>query len=173
MSYTLALWILFILLLITYSIVRKRKNRTLNVVLFFLLIGILLTEMVLPGRIWGKWNAISSLGNKEVREIVLRPSAPGWKVNLVGKNYIITDKKQIDSLLHLFKKVEVYFPNHPTRIWETQLVFKTAAGDSLKIEVKNTDNNGTVIYTPTNKWRIDDAGPYLERITQYTGKPSL
>ena len=39
--------------------------------------------------------------------------------------------------------------------------------DSLEIEIDQTENNGTVIYTSTNEWRKDALGKYLEKLTVY------
>jgi hypothetical protein len=168
MSYQIVLWLLFGVLLITFSIVRKKRNKILNVTLWALMIFILFGQTFLPRQLFGKWNSISKISNKNITEIHLKPSEPNWEVNLVGKDFIISNKKQIDTIINLLQNVEVYFPEHPSRIWETKMIFVSLQKDSFEIKIHQTENNGAVIYTPTNEWRKDAIGPYLEKIISYS-----
>jgi len=167
MNYQTFLWILFVVLLITLSIVRSKRSRKLNATLFALLIVISLGPIFLPRQLWGKWNSISNLDNKIITEIILRPSTPDWEVNLVDKDTSIHDNKQIDSLIYLLQNTEVYLPAHPARIWETKMIIISSAKDSLEVQINRTNNNGTIVYTKTNGWRKDAIGSYLEKITNY------
>jgi hypothetical protein len=97
----------------------------------------------------------------------LRPSEPNWKVNFVGKDFFLFERKQIDTIVHLLQKVEIYSQSHPIRIWETKMIIYSSNQDSFEIEINQTENNGTVIYTPTNEWRKDEIGNYLKRLTYY------
>ena len=167
MSYQIVLWLLFGLLLITFSIVRKKGNKRLNVTLWALMLLILFGQIILPRQLFGKWNSISKIDNKNITEILLQPSEPNWEVNLASKNFIITNKNQIDTIINLLQNVEAYFPGHPSRIWETKMIFVSLQKDSFGIKIHQTENNGTVIYTPSNEWRKDKMGPYLEKIISY------
>ena len=131
------------------------------------MIFVSLGSLFLPRQFLGKWNSIYKLGNKEIIEVLLIPSKPNWEVNLVNKKFSIRDKKEIDTLLGFLQKTTVYFPSHPLRIWETKLIIISRNKDSLEIEIHQNKNNGTVIYTPTNEWRKDEIGNYLERLTNY------
>ena len=167
MTYHTVLWFLFGALLITSSIVRKWKNKKLNITLGVLMVLIFIGQF-LPRQLWGKWNSISKLEGKNISKIVLRPSEPDWKVNLTGTDFPISNQKQIDTIIDLLQNVEVYFPGHPSRIWETKMIFVSLQNDSLEINIHQTENNGTVIYTPSNEWRKDAIGPYLEKIISYS-----
>ena len=167
MSYHIFLWLLFGGVLITFSIVRKRRNKRLNVTLWALMLLILFAQTFLPRQLFGKWNSILKFEDKNIIEIHLQPSEPNWEVNLVGKDFFILNKKQIDTLIDLLKNVEVYFPGHPSRIWETKMVFISSQKDSFEIKIHQTQNNGTVIYTPTNEWRKDAIGDYLAKLILY------
>ena len=167
MNYQTGLWNLFGILLITFSIVRKKRNKKLNTTLWILMIFIFVGQTFLPRQLFGNWNSISKLDGKKITEILLQPSEPNWEVNLVGKDFLIFNKKQIDTITGMLQKAEVYFPGHPSRIWETKMVVITSDEDSFKIEIHQTENNGTDIYAPTNEWRKDPIGNYLEKITSY------
>ena len=166
MNYQTVLWILFGVLLITLQIVRKRNNKRLNTILWSLLVLIFLGQELLPRQFFGKWNSISRLNGKKVTKILLYPSQPNWEVNLTGKEFVISDVNQIGILTNLLENVEVYSPGHPSRIWETKMTV-ICLKDSFVIEIHQTENNGTVVYTPTNDWRKDEIGTYLEKITTY------
>jgi hypothetical protein len=92
---------------------------------------------------------------------------PDWKVNLVGRDFIISTKPQIDTITQLLRKVNVYFPSHPMGIWQTKMILITTTRDTFEIEIEKTSNNGTTLETPTNKWRKDELGSYLEQVTKY------
>lgn len=166
MSYHTVLWFLFVALLVTFLIVRKWNKKKLNGTLGVLM-GLIFIGQFLPRQLWGKWNAISKVEGKSISKILLRPSAPDWKVNLTGKDFIISNQTQIDSIIDLLHNVEVYSPGHPSRIWETKMIFVSLQGDSIEIKIHQTENNGSVIYTPSNEWRKDAIGPYLEKIISY------
>ena len=166
MTYHTVLWFLFGALLVTSAIVRKWNNKKLNVTLGVLMVLIFIGQF-LPRQLWGKWNAISKLDAKNISKILLRPSEPDWKVNLTGKDFILSNQKQIDTIINLLQNVEVYFPGHPSRIWETKMIFVSLQKDTFEIKIHQTENNGTVIYTPSNEWRKDAIGPYLEKIISY------
>jgi len=110
MNYQTVLWVLFGVLLITFSIVRKKRNKKLNVTLFALMIFIMLGPTFMPRQLFGKWNSISKLEGKKITAILLQPSEPNWEVNLVGKDFLISNKKQIDAIAAMLQKAEVYFP---------------------------------------------------------------
>ncbi len=113
MNYQISLWVLFGVLLITYSFVRKKQNKKLNAGLWILMILILIGQVYLPRQLFGKWNSISNLNDKKIIEIILRPSAPNWKVNLVGKDFLILDKNHIDTLIQLLQKTEAFSQHTP------------------------------------------------------------
>ena len=157
MNYQTVLWILFGILLITFSIVRKKRNKKLNTTLWILMIFIFLGQTFLPRQLFGKWNSISKLDGKKITEILLQPSEPNWEVNLVGKDFLISNKKQIDTITAMLQKAEVYFPGHPSRIWETRIVFITSDKDGFKIEIHQKENNCKYIYQTTNELRSEES----------------
>jgi hypothetical protein len=142
------------------------RNIKLNTTIVILIV---LTFVInfLPRQLLGKWNAISNLESGNISEIHIKPSKPNWEVNLTGKDFIISDKKQIETIINLLRSTEIYFPAHPSRIWETKLVFTSQQKEIFEIEIHQTENNGTVIYTPTNEWRKDSIGEYLAKLVSY------
>ena len=172
MKYTTIIWIIFAILIIIFFITKKNTNKKLNTIVIILFVFLLLAQTILPRQFFFKWNSISKLNGKEITKVILQPSAPAWEVNLTSLNKSIYDKNQIDSLVYLLQRAEVYFPSHPSRIWETKIIFITSLNDSLEIEINKTSNDWTIIHTPTNEWRKDEIGYFLEKITQYK-KPLL
>jgi hypothetical protein len=168
MNYHTIQFILCALSFITYLIVQKTAGKRINFILIALAVFIFLGPMFLPRQLFGKWNAIQGLNNKVITTILLRPAEPDWKVNLTNKDFIISNPKEIDTIKQMLQKAEVYFPGHPTGTWKTKMVIICANRDSLEIEIRQTEDNGTGIYAPVNSWRKDAIGKYLERITSYT-----
>lgn len=82
---------------------------------------------------------------------------------------MISGRQQIDTVVQLLRKAEVYSVNHPSRVWETKMILITTAGDTLTIQVNQTDNeyNGTTFETSSSMWRKDELGSYLEKLTKY------
>ncbi|THU40243.1 hypothetical protein FAM09_10265 [Niastella caeni] len=167
MNYYPLIWLLFAaILIITFFKIDKKRNKK-NSFTFVAFLIMVASLAFLPRQIFGRWNSISELDGKVISEIRLQPSEPDWKVNLVGRDFIITDKKQIDTITQLLRKVEVYSPSHPPRIWETNMVFITTSKDTFKIEVfKSNEYNGTVI-NALSRWRKDEIGSFLEKVTKY------
>lgn len=123
----------------------------------------------LSRELFGRRNSIPELDGKVISEIHLQPSLPNWKVNLVSRDLVVSGKQQIDTITQLLRKTMSYTPNHPIRVWETNMLLITTANDTFKIKVRKTTNdyNGTYIETTTNQWRIDEIGDYLEKLTKY------
>lgn len=169
MNYQIAQFFLYAAILVLIGIAGKRLNKKVRTGLIVLAIILFFVPVFLPRQLFGKWNSISALDGKVIAEIRLQPSLPNWKVNLVGRDFIITDKQQIDIITQLLRKTHIYTPSHPTRVWEANMIFITTASDTFTIQVNKTDNdyNGTYIKTPTNDWRIDELGDYLEKLTKY------
>jgi hypothetical protein len=169
MNYQIAQFFLYAAILVLIGIAGKRLNKRVRTGFIVLAIILLLVPVFLPRQLFGRWNSISALDGKVIAEIRLQPSLPNWKVNLVRRDFIITDKQQIDTITQLLRKTHIYTPSHPTRVWEANMIFITTASDTFKMQVNKTtnNNNGTYIKTPTNVWRIDEIGHYLERLTKY------
>ena len=108
------------------------------------------------------------LRGKEISKILLRPSEPGWEVNLTDSPVLINDSNKINKIMGYLRKTEAYFPSHPSRIWETKLIFITTGNDSISFQIEKTVNNGTVIYSPDNQWRKGEIAEYLERIVNFS-----
>ena len=166
MRYGVVLWLIGIALFVAASIIPKRKRKIRGAFLIAAPI-LFLGPWYVPRQLFGKWNSISVLNGKPIAEIQLTPSNPNWKVNLVGSAFVIRNKIQIDSISKLLMRSQVYFPNHPSTIWESKMKLITSTRDTLEIEINQTTNNGSTIETPTNEWRNDDIGSYLEKITNY------
>ncbi len=116
---------------------------------------------------FGKQNATKGLEEKDVTNIILRPSQPEFEVNLIDSPASVFSKDQIDKILNLLSNTEIFFPNHPNREWETEIIFVTKNRDSLKLEIDKTENNGTIIYAKNNTFRKDELGTYLEKIVNF------
>lgn len=91
-----------------------------------------------------------------------------WEVNLTDSPELINDTNKINKIMGYLRKTEAYFPSHPRRIWETELIFITTGNDSISFNIQKTDNNGTVIYSPDNEWRKDEIAEYLEGIVNFS-----
>lgn len=171
MNYYPLLWLLYIAILIACHIVdRRNKKRNIKINLAFVaLLVIIFSLSFTPRQIFGRWNSISRLNGKVISAIHLQPSLPDWKANLTGKDFIISDKQQIDTIVQLLRKAEVYSINHPTGVWETKMKLITTSGDTFEIQVNKSDNeyNGTYFETPSSRWRKDEMGGYLEKLTKY------
>ncbi len=168
MSDHIKLWILFLVLVVAYLLGRKLRSTPLNWILFALVILAFAGQFLLKGSIWGSWNAIAALKDKEITEIQLQPSTPNWKVNLVGKDIHLSGKKDIERIAQLLHKVEIYTPSHPVRIWETKMILITSTRDTLEMKIQQTVDDGTVVYMSSTAWVRDELGTYLEKLTRYS-----
>jgi hypothetical protein len=166
MNYDHATLLAILVLAILSRVVKK--NKKLSKKIYILLIVVVLLFMYLPRKIFGKWNAVSMLDGKQIERIILRPSSPGWEVNLTDSVLIITDRSQIDSIHTLLKGSYVYSAMHPSLVWETDMVFVLANKDSVVINIEKSSNDGTIINNGTNNWQKNEVGDYLEKITSYS-----
>jgi hypothetical protein len=163
--YTISVFlILLIILLLTFFVLKKRNSRRLILASAW----ILFIPLFIPRQWWGEWDSIEMLKGKKINKILLSPSTPDWEVNLTDSLLVIDDTGKIDKILDYLRKTEVYFPGHPMRIWETNLIFITSANDSILYQIRKTQNNGAVIYSPDSRWRKDEIGQYLERIVNFS-----
>jgi hypothetical protein len=168
---TIYSWIIAIALVITIlslSVQRKLKKNLFKV-LFAASLLYVIGPGLIPRQIFGNWNALKKLNDKRVEVIILRPSSPGWQVNLTKDVIRIVDSNKIDSIVKLLHQTQPYESSHPMRIWETDMIFFTK-DDSLILNVQKNDNNkGTIIDRPdaSNELRQDKLGTYLEMITNY------
>lgn len=156
--------------LILFFFTKKRKNKF-YLILPLLAIVFLFGSYFLPISFLGKWNAIKELNNKEIKFLILQPSQPHWEVNLVDSEVTVINKSQIEYLSKLLQNVEVYFPNHPVRIWETRLIFVTADNDSLPLKIEKIEKNEAVIYTQHGKFKRNDLAEFLEEVVKFN-KPA-
>lgn len=159
-------WIISMVFLILFLIFKKKGNKNLNRVLvccFF--IGFIIP--FLPRQVFGNWDAMKKLHGREINKIELRPSTPGWKVNLTNSEFIIQDKNQIKSICNFLHKSNLYFPQHPNRVWETDMILYARDGESLLLKISKSENNGTSITAPHAELRNDDLDEYLETVTNY------
>jgi len=166
-------WILFsgFLFLIFYKF--SKKGTIYRKVFMILAVLAFLGPSLLPRQLFGRWNLIKTFKEKEVRSILLRPSLPDWQVNLTDSLVVISDKRQIADITNLLKKVNAYFPNHPIRIWESDLILISKDNDSVWLHIDKTENNGTIITSSSNSYyRKDELADYLEKVTDFK-KPSF
>lgn len=164
MNYNKFIFLTWAILFVLFILSKARNARIL-----FLATGLLLfAPLFLPRQLWGKWDSIKMLRGKQISKILLRPSEPDWEVNLTDTLKAINDSNKINQLMDYLRKTDAYFPNHPRRIWETELIFITTGNDSISFNIEKTDNNGTVIYSPDNQWRNDEIAEYLERIANFS-----
>lgn len=167
MNYLNVQFFLVAAVVVFLAIAGKRLNKKVERNIMVMAILFFFLPNYLPRQIFGRWNSMSALDDKVISEIRLQPSSPDWKVNLVGGDFIISDKQQIDTITQFLKHANVYFPSHPMRIWETKMMLITTTRDTFEIEVHKTSNNGTTFETPTNRWRKDEMAAYLEQITKH------
>lgn len=167
MNYLKIHFFLFFAVMIFLTIAGKRLNKKVERNILVMAILFLFLPIYLPRQIFGRWNSMSNLDDKVISEIHLQPSLPDWKVNLVGRDLIISSKPQIDTITRLLRNANVYFPSHPMRIWETKMILISTTRDTFEIEVHKTSNDGTTFETPTNRWRKDELAGYLEQITEH------
>src|ERR1700757_39652 len=119
MSYTKVIFLIWAILFVLFILSKARNMRVL-----ILATGLLLfAPLFLPRQLWGKWDSIKMLRGKEISKILLLPSAPDWEVNLTDSPVLINDSSKINKIMDYLRKTDVYFPNHPRRIWETKLIF--------------------------------------------------
>ena len=161
------IFVIGILCLTIFFFIRKKKKKISKVLLVVGLL-ILFAPLYLPRKIFGKWDSIKNLKGKIVNRILLQPSLPDWDVNLTEASLNIDSRNQIDNITALLKETEIYYPNHPKRIWESKIILITNENDSLILRVEKTENNGTIIYSNENRFRKDKLAEYLESITNFT-----
>jgi hypothetical protein len=164
-------WVTIIALIITILIFAKLQKLKKNLFKILVAASLLyvLAPLLIPRQIFGNWDALKKLNGRQVKLIILRPSSPGWKVNLTKDAFRIVDSRKIDSIVNLLHQTQPDESSHPMRIWETDMVFFTI-DDSLILNVQKNDyNKGTTIDggDPHNELRQDKLGSYLEIITDY------
>ena len=162
MSTDLILWCIGILLFILFSIVKNKRLKW----LCFGLGCIILFMPSLVLKLFGRLNSIKKIEGQTIDFILLRPSEPDWAVNLTDSIFKITDLNQIQKIRKLLEHSEVFTPNHPGRIWETELIIVTREKDSMLLTVKKNDNS-TSIRGPNEVLRNDELTTYLEKITNF------
>ena len=156
-----------LILLIALTLIKRQVSEKTFFKILAICILLLLIPVLLPRKMFGSWNSISSLNEKNISKIILVPSAPNSKINLVSSMQIINNKKEIDSILALLRTTEIYFHNRRFSVWQTKLIFVMANNDSLGLEIHKKDDNETVVYTENDEWRKDEVGVYLETITKF------
>jgi len=164
MNYNIWLFLVWAVFFAVFIFAGRRYKR----VLFIGIVLILFGPLFLPRQIWGKWDSISMLKGKLISKVLLKPSDSNWDVNLTDSIEVIVDSSKINQLMAYLRKTELYFPSHPMRIWETQLIFVTNENDSIPFQIQKTENNGTVISSPNNQWRKDEIAEYLEQIVNFS-----
>jgi hypothetical protein len=160
-SFILGLFSIFV------SILARKRNIKISRAFSILAIFLFLGPNFLPGKMFGKWNAARGLKAKDVTNIILRPSQPGFEVNLIDSTTSVSNKDQIINIVNLLSNTEMFSPSHPMRKWETEMILVTKDSDSLKLEIDRTENNGTIIYATNNTYKKDEIGTYLERIVNF------
>ena len=161
--------IIFLIILILIFALQQKLKKNLFKILFVASILFVLVPRIIPGQLFGNWNALKKLNDKKVTLIILRPSSPGWKVNLTNDVVRIIDSGKIDIIVNLLHNAKFYESSHPIRIWETDIILYTK-DDSLKLNVQKNENyKGTIIIggSSSNELRLDKFGEYLEIITNY------
>ncbi len=165
MPYPLLFAVLVFLLFI--SNIYKKKNPKLSTfffISFFIVIAINLVFLNL-----GSYNNIlEKVGSKTINSIKITPSAPNWKVNLTDSIVTIKNQIVIDSILSLIRNSKHYSPSHPFRKWETKMTLYINFTDSLEIEINQTTDNATIIYSNADRYKNNKLGVYLENLMKYT-----
>lgn len=163
--------IICIISIIMLLIYKKRENKKLKRIL---VVGFLFGFIVplIPHQVFGNWNAIKKFEDKGVSKIELRPSTPGWEVNLTDSAFIIHDKNQINTICNFLHNCDLYFAQHSNRVWEANMILIGNDGDTLLVEINKLENNCMVINVPRAELRNDDLDNYLETVTNYN-KPQI
>lgn len=115
-----------------------------------------------------------------INKIRLIKSAPGYAINLIKKDSIISDAKVISKIKEMILKTGRENWMRPKGIWEVKLVLELSNNDSIEITVsklENTDVSGkTHLYYLTGQCTDDmpsystELGDYLEKLTNYNGE---
>lgn len=163
--------IICIISIIMLLIYKKRENKKLKRIL---VVGFLFGFIVplIPHQVFGNWNAIKKFEDKGVSKIELRPSTPGWEVNLTDSAFIIHDKNQINTICNFLHNCDLYFAQHSNRVWEANMILIANDGDTLLVEINKLENNCMVVNVPRAELRNDDLDNYLETVTNYN-KPQI
>ncbi len=146
--------------------------KTRNSVIRNVAIGIFLVCLAvafIPFSWFPKIDLLKKLEAGQTISIGLKPSEPEWNVNLTSESKSLETTDQIQQVISSLKKVRRINPRHPETIWETSLIMIDIYGDSILLEIHQTSNNGTLIYSGNNVFRNDSLGAYLERLTHYMG----
>jgi len=151
------IFLLFILILFFLEF-RKKRDKVFNGIILAL-IGIVFSIQV-----FSRWSAIPDTFDNRTRKIVLHPNSE-YKTNLVGHDFPITDLGAIDTLLRLLYHVELTSSRFST-IWTTEMTFYTDH-DTVSITIAQSKDNGTQIENYSDRWRKDEVGAYLEKLTSY------
>ena len=144
----------------------RKKNRRISS-FFFILFFVLIIFRFLPGIFNIHYNAISKFKYKKIKCIKLIPSEPNWKVNLTDSPVIVMEQNNIDTIANLLRNVSSYYPSHPTRIWETQMILFWDSSDSIITLINQTDDEGTSININGSVYENSKLGAFLEVLTNY------
>lgn len=156
-----------ILLLVIFFSIKNRKKKLLLILPGFGIV-FLFAPSFLPNILFGKWDAIKEVENKEIRSIILQPSQPKYKCNLVDTTVKIENKDKVEYLLNLLRNTEIYSPNHGLGTWEVNLILVKVDTDSLLIKIEKLENGETVIYSKRGNYKKDGLAEYLEAIVNFS-----
>jgi hypothetical protein len=159
------MFLLFFLgILLALCVTRRLISQKKFEIVLYASVSILLLLAILPRQIFGKWNSISNLNKRHVKEVLLIPSNPESNLDLIKKVEIISSRNEIDSIISLLRRTEVYYLNRYPMVWKTKMIIVTAENDSLELEILKKENDETVVNSNNEKSRKDELGEYLEKI---------
>jgi hypothetical protein len=113
-------------------------------------------------------------------KIILKKSAPDWKVNLIDKEFIIEDPATLQEIRNMINTKQLGQWNRPTRKWEVLMILELSNNEKLTIEVNKIENDQkgmTHLYFFVNKCHDDlpnyslELGELLEWLTNYNDIP--
>lgn len=122
---------------------------------------------------------ISNLDTKRVRNIIVAPENPEWKINLTIDTVTLNDRTNVDDIIFALKKLtKKHLTKGATRFWESNLIinFDKSSSAYLKNNAKLTfkvidteeglfiEMANTMGYTT---YACQQLKPLLERLTNY------
>jgi hypothetical protein len=142
-------------------------ERSLYFKIIILISIFILIIILLKNRINYKTNLISKFNIDKISLIVLEPSNPKWKVNIIDKPLVINKTSDLESISKTLEKVTTFEPCHPIRTWEVNFKIINTERDTINMRIHKTNKNESIIYIEQSEWQNDSLGYILENITNY------
>ena len=151
--------------MLAYYIKKSRPIRWLRVLTVVITIAPLSAGLIWV--LWGRQAQIESavLFGSPISSTRYIRVDPARYFSLVDGAIIITNAATIYNIMAAIQSAKPYFPRHPDARWQCFLVISNAQG-VCSFKIRDTSNQGTILYTVEQTRRSDIIGDVLENATE-------